>query len=118
MVNRLDEEICISVKVKMGKQRRGRAAHGPGPARPFILACEDESGNIRLLGRDEDLERFHVSAYHDLPWRETTSANYVERSNQSMGPTAIRPYISFVMISFPYSAATHALTPGSSSCSR
>ena len=39
---------------------------------PFILACEDESGNIRLLGRDEDLERFHVSAYHDLPWREIT----------------------------------------------
>ena len=33
MVNRLDEEICISVKVKTGKKRREPAAHahGPGP---------------------------------------------------------------------------------------
>ena len=39
---------------------------------PFILACEDEVGNIFLIGRDENLERFHVSMYHDLPWREIT----------------------------------------------
>jgi hypothetical protein len=47
-----------------------------------------------------------------------SSANYVERSNQSMEPTAIWRYISFVMTSFPYSAVTHPVTRGSSSCSR
>ena len=39
---------------------------------PFILACEDQSGKLRLIARDEVLERFNASMYPDLPWRDTT----------------------------------------------
>jgi hypothetical protein len=37
----------------------------------FVLVAE-ESNEVRVIGRDEDVQAFRASAYPDLPWQDIT----------------------------------------------